>query len=346
MLEKPDIADEKIIECMRAEFDRRLTEFAFLPLGGDLSSALYRGMANDGTPYFIKLRRGEFDETTVELPKFLSAQGIHEIIPPLETNTGLLRADFGEWKVILYPFIEGKNGYEVALTEPQWREFGAAMRKIHDVTLPPELTRTIEKETYSTEWRDSTTNLVERVMTETFTDPIMAEGAAFLRERADRALALVARAGELAEQMKARDAKFGLCHGDIHGGNLLITPHGPVYIVDWDYPVLAPRERDLMFIGGGQGFLADSAEQEEELFYRGYGDAEIDWLALTYYRYERAVMDITVEGERILSDALTARDRAQSLEYFKWEWLPGFQIDRAYKADERLRAYSHDLDAE
>ena len=26
--------------------------------------------------------------------------------------------------------------------------------------------------------------------------------------------------------------------------------HG-IYIVDWDEPIMAPKERDLMFIGGG-----------------------------------------------------------------------------------------------
>lgn len=341
MLEKPNVADEKIVACLREEYGLRLAEFMFLPLGGDLSSALYRGVAVEGTPYFIKLRRGAFDETTVDLPKFLYAQGITQVIPPLETIRGALRADFGDWKIILYPFVEGRNAYEVALTEQQWSDFGAAMRQIHSVDLPPQLAQNIERETYSPEWRDSTTRLVERVMQETFDDPIMADGAAFLRERSAEALALVQRAKELAEMAQASNLKFGLCHGDLHAGNLLITPHGPAYVVDWDYPVLAPRERDLMFIGGGQGFVADSAEDEERQFYEGYGDLQIDPVALAYYRIERAVTDISVEGERILSATLSAQERAQSLEYFKWEWLPGFQIDRAYKADERLKARAY-----
>lgn len=337
MLEKPDVEDAKIVACLRSEYGLRMVEFAFLPLGGDLSSALYRGVADDGAPYFIKLRRGAFDETTVELPKFMYALGITQIIPPLETKRGQLRADFGEWKIILYPFVEGKNGYETALSQAQWSEFGAAMRRIHSVILPPELAQNIERESYSPEWRTSTTRLVARVMNESFDDPIAAEAAAFLRERADKARALVARAGELAEQMQARSLEFGLCHGDLHAGNLLIAPHGPAYVVDWDYPVLAPRERDLQFIGGGQGFIAENAEAEERLFYAGYGDAQIDPAALAYYRFDRAVMDITVEGERVLDLNLTPKERAQSLEYFKWEWLPGFPIERAYRADENLK---------
>ncbi len=33
---------------------------------------------------------------------------------------------------------------------------------------------------------------------------------------------------------------------------MLIDANDALYIVDWDNPILAPKERDLMFIGGGQ----------------------------------------------------------------------------------------------
>jgi spectinomycin phosphotransferase len=46
---------------------------------------------------------------------------------------------------------------------------------------------------------------------------------------------------------------------------------GFVYNVDWDHPNLAPKERDLMFIGGAQGFIGHAPQEEETLFYLGYG---------------------------------------------------------------------------
>ena len=64
-----------------------------------------------------------------------------------------------------------------------------------------------------------------------------------------------------------------------------------------------------MFIGGGQGFAGHSLDEEEMLFYRGYGKTEIDLVALTYYRYERAVTDIAVESERVFSKTLEDPDR-------------------------------------
>jgi spectinomycin phosphotransferase len=36
-----------------------------------------------------------------------------------------------------------------------------------------------------------------------------------------------------------------------HAGNVVVGADNELTIVDWDEPILAPKERDLMFIGGG-----------------------------------------------------------------------------------------------
>ena len=81
MLEKPDLQDEKIIACVQDEYGLLVVQLAFLPLGADPNTAVYRAVAADETPYFVKLRRGGFDATAVTLPKFLSDQGIVQIMP-------------------------------------------------------------------------------------------------------------------------------------------------------------------------------------------------------------------------------------------------------------------------
>ena len=125
MLEKPEIQDDKIIACLQAEYGLRAAAIAFLPLGADRNTAVYRVTAEDGAAYFLKLRGGVFDETSVALPKFLSDQGIPHIIAPLATVDGKLWANLDAFKVILYPFIAGHNGYEVDLSDRHWIEFGA-----------------------------------------------------------------------------------------------------------------------------------------------------------------------------------------------------------------------------
>jgi spectinomycin phosphotransferase len=106
MLEKPDIQDERIAACLHDEYGLLVAQVAFLPLGVDRNSAVYRVVAGDGKPYFVKLRRGIFDEIAVTLPKFLNDQGIIQVIAPLSTKAGQLWASLDTFKAFLYPFIE------------------------------------------------------------------------------------------------------------------------------------------------------------------------------------------------------------------------------------------------
>ena len=333
MIEKPNFPDEKLIACLRTEYGLSIVQIAFLPFGGDLSSAVYRVVANQGTPYFCKLRRGLFDEISVALPKFLSEQGVDNIIPPLVTRSGQLWVPVDEFNLTLYPFVEGVHGYEVELSKTQWAEFGAALKRIHTIPLPTTLRQRLRKEEYSPEWREKCRTIMKRLEEETFDDPIVVDPVSFLQSKCDMIGSALGRAERLADVMASRAMEFVLCHSDIHPGNLFIDPKETLFIVDWDYPMLSPKERDLMFIGGGQGFMPYIAEQEEVLFYRGYGESNADPVALAYYRYERCITDIAVECERILSEKLGSQDRAQALEILQLYFLPDCTIEMAFKSD-------------
>jgi len=336
MLEKPNIQDHEIIACLQTEYGLRIIQIAFLPLGGNLCTAVYRAVAEDGTLYFCKLRCSDFDEFSVALPRFMSEQGIAQIIPPLPSKTGQLWAQLEAFNVILYPFVEGTSGFQGKLTEPQWAEFGTALQRIHTLSLPRELRQKMQKETYSPESRDICREVLQRLENERFDDPVMAGLAAFLLPKSETVLDFIGHAERLARALAARSTEMVLCHSDIHPGNLFIDKHGTLFIVDWDSPVLAPKERDLMFIGGGQGYVGVDDQEEEAHFYRYYDRSAVDPLAMAYYRYERNLYDLSVECPRIFSRTLNAQDRARSLEIVTWLFLPGSSIDMAHKSGRLL----------
>ncbi len=329
MLEKPDLQDDKIIACLRDNYGLAVVQVSFLPLGADGNTAVYRAVTNDAVPYFVKLRRGAFDETSVTLPKFLSEQGIAHIIAPLATQTGQLWGYVDGFKVILYPFVAGRDGYEVGLSDQQWPELGATLKRFHTTELPATLTGRIRRETYSPGWRERVREFLNRAQHELFDDPVANELAAFLRVKRDEILELVARAERLGQTLQAGSAEMIVCHSDLHAGNILVEGNGRFYIVDWDDPILAPKERDLMFIGGGLLGNWRTPEEEEALFYRGYGHTQIDATALAYYRCERIIQDIAVYCEELLLTAEGGADRAQSLRYLKSNFLPGSTIEIA-----------------
>src|SRR5215208_6286393 len=112
MLEKPTISDELIISRLQEEYDFRVAQLTFLPIGADSRTAVYRVVTEEGIPYFLKLRKN-FEEVIVRVPLFLMKHGVDTILVPFETGSKQYWADFGEYKIILYPFIEGKNGFEI-----------------------------------------------------------------------------------------------------------------------------------------------------------------------------------------------------------------------------------------
>jgi spectinomycin phosphotransferase len=243
----------------------------------------------------------------------------------------------GVFTTILYPYIESHNGYEIDLSERHWREFGTALKSIHTAIVPQTLIKRIQQETFSPQWREIVKTFLRRIVDNSFDDPVAVKLAAFLKAKRDEVLGLVGRAERHAQTLQARSLEYILCHSDIHAGNILIDANDSFYIVDWDNPILAPKERDLMFVGGGQGFSGHTAQEEEILFYRGYGQVQLDPIALAYYRYERIIQDIAIYCEQIFLTNEGGEDREQSLQYLMSNFLPDGTIETAYKSDTTLR---------
>lgn len=331
MLEKPALDERLILAHLRDAYDMPVSELVFLPLGADANTAVYRAVAG-GAPYFVKLRGGEFEESAVAVPHFLSEQGIRAIIAPLPTQAGRLWDEIGGYRLILYPFIESRDAYEVEWTAWLWREFGAALRRIHDVDLPPALAGLVRREAFSPRWRERLREFLQLAATRDYEEPAAAAMAALLNRRRRELLELIAHAERLAAVLQSRSPGFVLCHSDLHAGNAVTDAAGRLYLVDWDQPILAPRERDLMYPGGAQGFRGHAPGDEERFFYEGYGEIEIDWAAIAYYRCERIVEDIAVYGEQLLLTDEGGADRPQAIGYVKSNFLPGRAIERAYAA--------------
>ena len=334
MLEKPDISEELIISRLQEEYDLRVAELTFLPLGADLGTAVYRVVTDDGAAYFLKLRKG-FDEIIVTIPLFLKLQGIQEIIVPFETKSKQGWADCGEYKIILYPFIEGKDGFDMELTDHHRQTLGAAFKGIHSAQIPSELKMRIPKETFAPNWRESMKSFQEQVENKTFEDTTAAKLAEFMKSKPDEISHLVDRAEQLASELQSKPLEFVLCHTDIHGGNILISDSDKLYIVDWDNPLLAPKERDLMFIGGGIDEIWKT-KREEAVFYEGYSKTEINLSALAYYRYERVIEDLVVTCEQLLLTDEGSADRERSYGWFTSNFEPGNTIEIADKTDKLL----------
>jgi spectinomycin phosphotransferase len=111
---------------------------------------------------------------------------------------------------------------------------------------------------------------------------------------------------------------------------------GAIAVIDWDEVMLAPPERDMMFVRGSAiaGVVTD---HQATAFEAGYGRGDPDRLLIAWYRVDWAVQDLADFGRRVLLDAEAGdATRAYALELFEAVFEPGGEAATAIAADEAL----------
>ncbi|MCB1111181.1 MAG: GNAT family N-acetyltransferase [Chlamydiales bacterium] len=323
---------ESIIYCLNINYGISAVALTLLPIGADMNASVYKADTQNSQSYFIKLKRGHRDDVSVAILALLQASGVQHIIPPLKTTDGELTHRSNDFTLTVYPFVDGQNGFHHRLTDDQWVTLGKALRQVHELDVPPSIKDQIRKETYSDKWRNAVRSLYAHVDGNLKGDEATLNLQSFMKEYSGVIHHLVNRADALSQKIQEQSPEFVLCHSDIHGGNVLIDESDSIFIVDWDDPIMAPKERDLMFIGGGVANVWNNP-REEDFFYKGYGETEINRVILAYYRHERIVEDIAEFGQALLLTTDGGKERLKMFEQFKDMFEPNGVVDIALKTD-------------
>ena len=319
---------ELIRNCLSSNYGIEAPKLTLLPLGADWNASVYQAQAVDGALYFVKRKRGRHSDIGVKIVELLHQAGIQEIIPPIKTLQGQPSQNLEDGLLIVYPFIRGEDGFSRSLTEMQWRKLGKALRRIHDMDVPQTIQNQIRREDYSPKWRQAVRGLYHLFESEPAGDEIAMKLRKFIKGHLSAIRRLVDRAEQLGQKLQYQEHKFVLCHSDIHGGNVLMVGSNFLYIVDWDDPIMAPKERDLMFIGGGVANVWNKVH-EEELFYQGYGKTDVNPLILAYYRHERIVEDIAEYAQKLLLTTTGGDERSVMYKQFTDMFEPNGVVDIA-----------------
>lgn len=329
------LSDQRIISCLNVDYGIEVTTLVFLPVGADMNASVYRAQAVDLTSYFVKLKHNHHHDISVEIAELLHDAGIQQIIPPIRTIHDRSTQRIEDFTLIVYPFIEGKDGFSRDLTDNQWIHLGKALRQIHEMDVPLSIQNEIRWEAYSPKWRELVRSLYIHIEAEPSGDNIALKLLKFMKENILEIRRLVDRAEQLGQKLRDQSPEFVLCHSDIHGGNVLLNGNDIIYIVDWDDPIMAPKEHDLMFIGGGVANVWNKP-YEGKLFYKGYGKTEVNSTILTYYRHERIVEDIALYGQKLLLTTEGGKERREMYRQFIAMFEPQGVVDIAFKTDEGL----------
>ncbi|HAU1322205.1 TPA: aminoglycoside O-phosphotransferase APH(9)-Ia [Legionella pneumophila] len=328
---KKTIPDQQLIELLKVYYGIDIHSVQLMAGGADMNAFGYKA-DSESNSYFVKLKYGHHDEINLSIIHLLHDSGIKEIIFPIYTRDAKLFQQIDHFKIIVYPFIDAPNGFTQNLTEKQWQQLGKVLRQIHETSVPTAIQQRLRKETYSPKWREMVRSFYNKIGFDDSDDQITTDFKSFFNQNIDSIHRLVDSSEELSKKIQPDLDKYVLCHSDVHAGNVLVVNEESIYIIDWDEPMLAPKERDLMFIGGGIGNVWNK-HHEIDYFYEGYGKTNVDKIILSYYRHERIVEDIAVYGQDLLSRVQNDESRLESFKHFKSMFDPNDVVEIAFSSD-------------
>jgi spectinomycin phosphotransferase len=340
LLEKPAISDTQIQTCLQEKYGLTTVRLDFLPWGNDANGWVYRVTGEGGASYFLKLKRGTLYPPTCLVPHFLKEQGIAEVAAPLLTKAHEPWAQLGELAVILYPFIEGDNGWNTGMSDRRWQELGVALKSIHSLVPPAYLLAELRKERFDLTEYLGLNELDRQLYIMEGSDRLEREFIAIWTAKRPIIFTLLNQMVKLAEILRNSSLPLVICHADLHPGNILIDRQDRLFIIDWDDVMLAPKERDFIFVEV-EDANGESPDPNEHLspFFQGYGKVEIDWIALTYYRCERVIQDVLAHAQEILfRPDFGEENRTSSVRWFGKMFEPGEEVEAALATIKQLPA--------
>lgn len=308
MREKPAIADELLAITLQDQYGLASIRLEFLPVGLDYYAGVYRVVSEQGNAYLLKITSRPLYEARYLVPRYLNDAGISSVVAPLPAKSGELWTKLADWTIVLYPFIEGDSS-KLGMTNAQWRELGSIFKQIHQTPVPAKGFASLRKETFDvadyTQWIHDFE--AQRLHAEH-------DGGVPERTLRDDWLAhqstihgAVSSLQKLAGALQKQSGPYVFCHADLHTRNLIRDSHGHVHVIDWDDVMLAPKERDFIFI----------REPQSAAFWEGYQNPQIDWVALTYYRLERTIQDvIACAQDMFFNDDLGEESKADIAQLF------------------------------
>jgi spectinomycin phosphotransferase len=329
MSKQPGIPEEQLRACLQDKYELYPVTLEFLPIGKDYNAGVYRVVNEQGRASLLKVTSRSLDEASCLVPHYLRNQGITSVVAPIPTRSGALWTKIGDWTAIVYPFIDGDTSL-TGMTDAQWKEVGTTFKRIHQVRLELAGSLSLRKETFDptryTRWVRTfeTQHLHARHDGSESSRALRADWWAHQSTIHTGVTTLE----KLAEVLQRRSGPYVICHADLHARNLIRNRAGQVFVIDWDEVMLAPKERDFIFV----------RKPHAEAFFQGYGDTEMDWMLLSYYLWERVVQDVIENAQNVcFRDDLGEETRAQIAQVFHESLEPrGSNLHAAYEASAHL----------
>ncbi|MEV0795151.1 phosphotransferase [Kribbella sp. NPDC050459] len=264
-----------------ADFGLDVVELTPVAEGADIAAQVWR--ASTATNVYAVKWSGAGTNTGHQVAAFLADSGLPGVPEMIRTVEGGLWSVHAKKRLTITPWIDGPRAARTGLTDEQWSEYGALLRRVHDAEPPHRLRDALPKHSHI-DARTPALAAEVRTRLETPEGEVEEELAAVWKQY-DHIIEDL-----LTNRPPAPAGPRVVCHGDPHLGNVLIRDG--LHLIDWDDVIFAPREQDLMFMLGGMGDVGPTTTGQMDAFLAGYGPHTVDQEAVHYYRHVRAFEDV------------------------------------------------------
>ena len=274
--------ENKLIQLLQTKYGLENVSLDFLREGGCTTY-----IVNGEKKYLLKVISNAFKDTakqSVMITRYLEEKGF-PVPKTILTKTGQAIVEVSDddpYLVLLQEFIEGE---EPDLEKSETAEkVGELVGKLHSFM------------------KDSPVQLVSRDK-----QFFIGRYLDFLRQKAYPKIADYEKLGERLWD-KVQGLPYGICHGDLHRGNLLQTKDGQIYFLDFDTVCQAPLMFDVMVMCDMTNYFNLQQEDIEitrsvyENFISGYTrnhplSAEeklsfYDWVAIRHFQLQATILEV------------------------------------------------------
>jgi spectinomycin phosphotransferase len=318
---------DTVAEAARGAYALDVRSCVFLPIGHDVASWSFHLETAD-RPYFLKVRAGEDPTRGALVTAYLADRRVPGVLGPVRTTSGEAFAHVEGATLILYPMLDAAVAADTGMDAARWRTLGGVVRALHEVPPPAPADLRVPTEAFRAWSRELIGPIADALSRAD--DVTSRRGAEVWRAHEAEVSELLARTDAMADRLRASPLVPVLCHTDLHTWNVLVDRAGDLWLVDWEEAMLAPRERDLMFVLGGGLGRGLVSHDDTTAFLEGYGPSAIDAELVAYYRLARAVEDLAADGEElVLMPGVSEDDREAALRGLEILFEPGAIVDLA-----------------
>lgn len=276
--------NEMILNTLRKYYSIEIETIEFLRTGGCTSYIVF---CKD-KKYLLKIINDAFMDTIQQSVDIMHYLELHEFPVPKIINTAMGQSILHvihrgtKYLFIMYEFIYGD---EPDINEKA-RDIGELIGKFHLIMQNYAGNLTVRGKPF----------FIDR-----YINIIKAKG--YPKKEIEKYVEL---GNKLWESVK--DLPCGYCHGDLHRGNLLITPKNELYILDFDTSCYAPRMFDIMVMCDTTNYFdfdpkgIDFTTLIFNQFLEGYSkyislsDSEVksfyDFIAIRHYQLQATIIEI------------------------------------------------------